>query len=202
MTHGRGRHGDPGTRGRGRGGRGGRGNAGHQDGYRGGRGDAWQHRSVGRGQWQGENPEGGWGRYHRVPRVGDQGAGTPGIQSLTATASNPHGGETLSNPGHDGLRGPGGAGHVVATQLGQSPGGEPLSSVMGTHMDRHRLEALVTREPRHRLEILVGLEMLDTEMGIWMLDIKEMGMGMLDIKVGIERLDTMVVVGLARLDTT
>ena len=69
-------------------------------------------------------------------------------------------------------------------------------------MDRHRLEALVTREPRHRLKILVGLEMLDTEMGIWMLDIKEMGMGMLDIKVGIERLDTMVVVGLARLDTT
>ena len=69
-------------------------------------------------------------------------------------------------------------------------------------MDRHRLEALVTREPRHRLEILVGLEMLDTEMGIWMLDIKEMGMGMLDIKVGIERLDTTVVVGLARSDTT
>ena len=59
-------------------------------------------------------------------------------------------------------------------------------------MDRHRLEALVTREPRHRLKILVGLEMLDTEMG----------MGMLDIKVGMERLDTMVVVGLARLDTT
>ena len=52
------------------------------------------------------------------------------------------------------------------------------------------------------MKILVGLEMLDTEMGIWMLDIKEMGMGMLDIKVGIERLDTMVVVGLARLDTT
>ena len=68
-------------------------------------------------------------------------------------------------------------------------------------MDRHRLEALVTREPRHRLKILVGLEMLDTEMGIWMLDIKEMGMGMLDIKVGIERLDTTVVVGLARSDT-
>ena len=59
-------------------------------------------------------------------------------------------------------------------------------------MDRHRLEALVTREPRHRLKILVGLEMLDAEMG----------MGMLDIKVGMERLDTMVVVGLARLDTT
>jgi len=52
------------------------------------------------------------------------------------------------------------------------------------------------------LKILVGLEMLDTEMGMGMLDIKEMGMGMLDIKVGIERLDTMVVVGLARLDTT
>ena len=69
-------------------------------------------------------------------------------------------------------------------------------------MDRHRLEALVTREPRHRLEILVGLEMLDTEMGIWMLDIKEMGMGMLDIKVGIERLDTMVVMGMAMLDIT
>ena len=59
-------------------------------------------------------------------------------------------------------------------------------------MDRHRLEALVTREPRHRLKIIVGLEMLDAEMG----------MGMLDIKVGMERLDTMVVVGLARLDTT
>jgi len=42
------------------------------------------------------------------------------------------------------------------------------------------------------LKILVGLEMLDAEMG----------MGMLDIKVGMERLDTMVVVGLARLDTT
>ena len=69
-------------------------------------------------------------------------------------------------------------------------------------MDRHPLQALVTREPRHRLKILVGLEMLDTEMGMGMLDIKEMGMGMLDIKVGIERLDTMVVVGLARLDTT
>ena len=70
-------------------------------------------------------------------------------------------------------------------------------------MDRHRFQALVTREPRHpRLKILVGLEMLDTEMGIWMLDIKEMGMGMLDIKVGIERLDTTVVVGLARSDTT
>ena len=59
-------------------------------------------------------------------------------------------------------------------------------------MDRHQLRALVTREPRHRLKILVGLEMPDAEMG----------MGMLDIKVGIERLDTMVVVGLARLDTT
>ena len=69
-------------------------------------------------------------------------------------------------------------------------------------MDRHRLEALVTREPRHRLKILVGLEMLDTEMGIWMLDIKEMGMGMLDIEVGIERLDTMVFVGPAGLDTS
>ena len=69
-------------------------------------------------------------------------------------------------------------------------------------MDRHRLEALVTREPKHRLKILVGLEMLDTEMGIWMLDIKEMGMGMLDIKVGIERLDTTVVVGPAGSDTT
>ena len=69
-------------------------------------------------------------------------------------------------------------------------------------MDRHRFQVLVTREPRHRSEILVGLEMLDTEMGVGVLDIKEMGMGMLDIKVGIERLDTMVVVGLARLDTT
>ena len=70
-------------------------------------------------------------------------------------------------------------------------------------MDRHRFQALVTREPRHPLlKILVGLEMLDTEMGMGMLDIKEMGMGMLDIKVGIERLDTTVVVGLARSDTT
>ena len=70
-------------------------------------------------------------------------------------------------------------------------------------MDRHRFQALVTREPKHPLlKILVGLEMLDTEMGMGMLDIKEMGMGMLDIKVGIERLDTTVVVGLARSDTT